>query len=352
MRIKILLILFVSIFGVLSLKGQTPDTIRICKDIRNIVFSIRTITGNAIAWQWTLTGTSFSGKLNDSVCGPVPYNTVGVFSATCLVTYSNAKDSLHKFNIKVFDGKVQMPNLRDTVICGAVSLTLDAGNTANSYVNYRWMPGGQTTRTININAPGIYGANVFTLDDFSYKCTNCVACDSLTKQITITRGAKATVDLGPDRFICGDNPAILFAGAGFTDYTWQPNNEKTQSISVLISGYYSVSVTNSDGCRGYDEIFIKDSCPMYIFTPNAITMDGNALNEVFNWAGNMKMKTFHLEVFDRWGERMFQTEDAMKGWDGTYANEPVIQGVYWYLIKCVDTNDIRHFLKGTITVLR
>ena len=110
MRTKILLILFFSIYGVLSLKAQTPDTIRICKDIRNIVFSIKTITGNAIAWQWTLTGTSFSGKLNDSVCGPVPYNTVGVFTATCLVTYSNAKDSLHKFTIKVFDGKVQKPS--------------------------------------------------------------------------------------------------------------------------------------------------------------------------------------------------------------------------------------------------
>jgi len=86
MRTKLLLILFFLFFGGLQLNAQTPDTITICKDIRNIVFSIKTITGNAIAWQWTLTGTSFVGKLTDSVCGPVPYNTIGVYTANCKVS--------------------------------------------------------------------------------------------------------------------------------------------------------------------------------------------------------------------------------------------------------------------------
>lgn len=352
MRIKLLLILFFSIFWGVNSNARAQDTITICKDVRNIVFSIKTITGNAIAWQWTLTGTSFSGKLNDSVCGPVPYNTIGVFTATCKVSYSNMKDSTHRFIIKVFDGKVQMPPLKDTVLCGPVNLTLDAGNAANSAVKYKWMPGGQTTQTININSPGAYGVSVFIIDDFSYKCTNCVACDSQTKQITVTRGAKATVDLGPDRFICGDNPAILDAGPGYINYAWQPNSETSQTISVLMSGDYSVTVTNSDGCSASDQIHLKDSCPMYIFTPNAITIDGDGLNDIFNWAGNMRMKTFRLEVFNRWGEKMFQTEDPKKGWNGIYQNQPVIQGVYWYLIECKDTNEEKHFLKGTITVLR
>ncbi len=352
MRTKLLLILFFSTFGGLRLNAQTPDTITICKDIRNIVFSIKTITGNAIAWQWTLTGTSFSGKLTDSVCGPVPYNTIGVYTANCKVSYNNAKDSVHKFIIKVFDGKVQMPSLRDTALCGPVNLTLDAGNATNSLVRYKWIPSGQTTRNITINLPGTYGVSVFIIDDFSYKCTNCVACDSQTKLITVTRGAKATVDLGPDRFICGDNPAILDAGPGYSSYLWLPNNETSQSISVLTSGDYSVTVINSDGCSASDQINLKDSCPMYIFVPNVISADKNGSNDIFTWGGNIKIKTYRLEIFNRWGEKMFETEDPTKGWDGSYKKELVIQGVYWYQIECKDTNDEKHFLKGTITVLR
>ena len=346
-----ILIFYIILFGFNS-KIHAQDTITICKDVRRITFFIKTISGNATSWQWTLTGTSFSGKLTDSICGPVPYNTIGIYPATCLVTYNNAKDSLHKFIVKVFDGKVQLPPLRDTVLCGPVSLTLDAGNANNALVKYKWIPNAQTTKTIAISAPGSYGVSVFTLDDFSYKCTNCVACDSQTKMITVKRGANATVNLGPDRFICGNNAAILDAGSGYTNYEWKPNNEISQSISVLNSGYYSVNVTNSDGCTAWDDITLRDSCPMFIFAPNAISADNNGSNDMFLWGGNIKIKTYKLEIFNRWGEKLFETTDATKAWNGSYKNELVFEGVYWYLIDCRDTNDTRHFLKGTVTVLR
>lgn len=54
----------------------------------------------------------------------------------------------------------------ETPPCGPVNLTLDAGNATNPLVNYKWMPGGQTTRNININLPGAYGVSVFIVDDF------------------------------------------------------------------------------------------------------------------------------------------------------------------------------------------
>ncbi len=333
-------------------ENSSQDTITICKDIRNIVFSIKTITGNAIAWKWTLTGTSFAGKTDDSICGPVPYNTVGIYLATCLVTFSGGKDSLNKFIIRVFDGKVQVPSMNDSVFCGSINLTLDAQNSSNPIAKYQWTPSGQKTRTINVTSAGIYGVSVYTVDDYSYQCTNCYACDSQSRQVNIALGAKASVNLGPDKFICGDNAVTLDAGAGYTSYSWQPNNETSQTISVLISGLYSVTVTNSDGCSASDQIFLKDSCPSYIFIPNAFTPDGNSINDIFNWAGNMRLKTFHLEIYNRWGQNIYQTDDAAKGWDGYYQNKPSPQGVYIYLLECRDTNGFRHHLKGTFTLLR
>ncbi|MCX6188730.1 MAG: gliding motility-associated C-terminal domain-containing protein [Bacteroidetes bacterium] len=343
---------------VLALPGKTfnrtkiLDTITICKDIRNIIFSIKTLTGNAIAWKWTFTGTSFAGVTNDSICGPVPYNTIGTYLATCLVTFSGGKDSLHTFVIRVFDGKVQAPLLHDSIFCGPINITLDGQNASNAIAKYRWVPSGQTSRTINVTSAGTYGVSVYTVDDYSYKCTNCLACDSQTSQVNIILGAKATVNLGPDRFICGDNAVILDAGPGYTTYLWQPNSETSQSIAVLHGGTYSVSVTNADGCTASDQIFLKDSCPAYIFIPNAFSPDGNAKNDVFNWAGNMKISTFHMEIFNRWGQNIFKTDDQNQGWDGFYNNQPAMEGVYIYLLECRDFNGFRHHLKGTFSLLR
>lgn len=337
------------LLATVTLKAQ--DTITICKDVRNITFSIFTTQGKAVAWNWTLFGGSYSGTKTDSFCGPVAYNTIGTYSAECLVTFSTGKDSLHRFIVKVFDGTVKPIPLSDTTICGAVNLTLDAGNTGNPIIKYRWA-GGQTTRQLTVNQPGVYTVSVFTVDDYSYKCVGCRACDSVTKSATVKLGAKPAVSLGPDRFICNDNPVTLDAGTDGITYLWTPTGETTQTISTAISGTYAVTVTNADGCKSTDQIFLKDSCPMYIFLPDAFTPDGNNINDSFIWKGNIKMKTYSLVIYNRWGQKMFESKDPSKAWDGYYKKKPCQEGVYAYLLECVDTREERHVLKGNLTLLR
>lgn len=332
--------------------SRAQDTITICKDVRNIIFTIYTTQGTAVAWQWTLNGGTYSGSLTDSTCGPVAYPTVGIYSATCNVTFSTGSDSLHRFIIKVFDGTVQPITLRDTTICGNVNLTLDAGNAGNPIARFKWQPGGQTSRQININQPGTYSVSVFTVDDYSYNCPGCVACDSAVASANVRLGVKPSVNLGPDRFICNDNPVTLDAGGDGISYLWTPGGETTQSITTAISGTYGVSVTNSDGCTSTDQIFLKDSCPMYLFLPDAFSPDDNNLNDIFIWKGNMKMKNYKLVIYNRWGEKVFETEDPAKGWDGIYQGKHCQESVFVYLINCVDTREEKHVYKGVITLLK
>lgn len=334
----------------LPLQGQ--DTITICKDVRNITFTIFTTEGKAVAWNWTLVGGVHTGSKTDSSCGPVGYNTVGIFSANCKVTFSTGKDSTHRFIIKVFDGKVQPIPLRDTTICGNVNLLLDAGNAENPIVKYKWLSNGSSNRTLSVNQAGNYGVSVYTVDDYSYNCQGCVACDSLTAFSNVRLGTRPQVNLGPDRFICNDNPVQLDAGSDGNSYLWTPTGETTQVISTAISGTYSVTVRNTDGCTASDQIFLKDSCPMYIFLPTAFTPDANGLNDNFIWKGNMKMKTYNFSIYNRWGEKLFDTTDPTKAWDGTFMDNPCHMGVYVYLLECVDTQENRHVLKDNFTLLR
>lgn len=341
--------IFLMVFTPFSLKGQ--DTITICKDVRNITFTIFTQTGNAVAWQWTLIGGVHTGSKTDSSCGPVSYPNVGIFEANCRVTFSTGKDSLHRFIIKAFDGTVKPIPLRDTTICGNVNLTLDAGNAGNPIAKYLWTPGNQRTQSINVNTPGTYGVSVYTVDDYSYNCNGCVACDSVYQQAVVKLGARPVVDLGPDRLICNDFAVTLDAGDDGTEYTWS-NGETGRTISTSIAGTYTVSVKNADGCVASDVINLKDSCPMYIFMPDAFTPDANNLNDALKWVGNMKMTKFSMKIYNRWGQKVFETKDPLAAWDGFYKGKEAPEGVYAYLIECIDTNAIRHVLKGNITLLR
>lgn len=345
------LLLGVLLAGIHMANAQT--TLNICT-VRNLILTIYTVSGKAVAWQWSLPGATYSGPLNDSFVSGVKYNTPGNYTATCKVTFSTGKDSNNVFIINAFDGTVQPIPLRDTVICGNVNLTLDAGNATQTIARYKWTPGAQTTRTINVTSPQTYGVSVYTTDDYSYApgCVGCNACDSAFKQAVVTLGAPATVDLGPNRFICNDNPITLDAGSGYTSYLWTPGNETSQTITIAAGGTYGVTVENADGCRASDIVTFRDSCPMLIFMPNAFTPDENGLNDILIWKGNMKMKNYQLKIYNRWGQKMFDTEDPTKGWDGKYQGKNAIEGVYTYLLECVDTNENRHVLKGNISLLR
>jgi hypothetical protein len=64
-------------------------------------------------------------------------------------------------------------------------------------------------------------------------------------------------------------------------------------------------------------------------------------------------KTFHMQVFNRWGMKVFESNDMNKGWDGfDNKGNAWATGTYMVLVVVVDTEDIRHVEKGTIVLLR
>ncbi|MBI4645412.1 MAG: gliding motility-associated C-terminal domain-containing protein [Bacteroidia bacterium] len=91
-------------------------------------------------------------------------------------------------------------------------------------------------------AAGTYTLNVS--DD-----NNCPG----TVNVTITQPAPVSVNLGNNITICSNQTAVLNAGAGFTSYSWN-NGATTQTITVSAGGQYSVTVTNSSGCTGTDQV--------------------------------------------------------------------------------------------------
>jgi gliding motility-associated-like protein len=88
-----------------------------------------------------------------------------------------------------------------------------------------------------------------------------------------------------------------------------------------------------------------------VFIPNAFTPNENNKNEVFlPYTGGLK--TFQLAVYNRWGERVFESSDPSIGWDGTVNGKMAMEGVYVYDFRYSDFKDRKYQNTGTLHLIR
>ena len=60
-----------------------------------------------------------------------------------------------------------------------------------------------------------------------------------------------------------------------------------------------------------------------------------------------------IEIWNRWGQLVFSSEDATKGWDGNYQGSPAQTGVYAYVVNYVTTAEVEEkVIKGNVTLIR
>ncbi len=124
---------------------------------------------------------------------------------------------------------------------------------------------------------------------------------------------------------------ILEAGYGAESYYWN-TGETTETITIDSMGNYIVEVTSYENCKSIDAVQILwAGTPFYL--PNAFTPNGDGLNDNFAPIPRYDyVNKYHLSIYNRWGQRIYETTDINKGWDGTYKGSPCMLGAYVYRI--------------------
>ena len=159
-----------------------------------------------------------------------------------------------------------------------------------------------------------------------------------------------------DTIVCNGGSVTLIASAiGSTNYLWSTG---TTSNSVTVSPFatttYTVIVSN--GICMSDTVYKTVTvCPDYIFlVPNSFTPNGDGLNDIFLPQVGLPPNEYLLIIFDRWGNKIFETKDYKKGWDGKVKNTNTIaqEDVYVWMVKLSDFNRQQHDYYGRITLLR
>jgi gliding motility-associated-like protein len=132
-------------------------------------------------------------------------------------------------------------------------------------------------------------------------------------------------------------------------------NTTNPTHSFADTGTYKVSlvVTNNYGCMDtmYTYFYINDDFTFYI--PNSFTPNRDMKNDVWNVKGR-GIKEYKLEIYNRWGQMIYDTADITEGWNGRLrnSNEIVQNGTYTYKIYVFDKNNQEHYYMGHVNLIR
>jgi len=150
---------------------------------------------------------------------------------------------------------------------------------------------------------------------------------------------------------------IVHGGTGPYTYSWSPNNDINCATcaSIIVTGsgkdtlVYSLTTHDHNGCIAVTNLLvISKPCIDNTLIPNIFTPNGDGKNDVFFIPGVCPDDNYSLQIFDRWGNILFSTQQRNNVWDGKVANgENATDGVYFFIVNLSKTS-----YKGFVNLVR
>ncbi|MCX7697523.1 MAG: gliding motility-associated C-terminal domain-containing protein [Bacteroidales bacterium] len=139
-----------------------------------------------------------------------------------------------------------------------------------------------------------------------------------------------------------------------TDYLLNPNSPNTTATPPHTITYY-IKIDDGEGCI-YDDsvtiVVLEVFCyEPYIFIPNAFTPNSDGKNDVL-YVRSKYIDRMYFAIFDRWGEKVFETTNPLEGWDGTYKGKLLEPQVFDYYLEVECFGGQKFRKKGNITLIR
>jgi gliding motility-associated-like protein len=245
-------------------------------------------------------------------------------------------------------------------ICG----TGDANFSVQSAtgLSYQWQSGlGYTWDDVS-DGGGVSGSHTNTLmvshvtaalNNMEYRCrvTNS-CCTALSAPALLVVASLPDPVLKTNTGVldlCGSTGIILATDSLYRDYLWD-DNSKNQTLQVTKPGTYWLEVTDSNNCKGRDSINILP-CEK-VFFPNAFTPNNDGINDVFKATIFGAVANYKLNIYNRFGQLIFQTSDTARGWDGTLSGVPQPEDVYVWICLYQLSGTKSDEKSGTVMLIR
>ena len=323
---------------------------------------------NIASWDWDFGDGGTSNAQNPTYV----YTAAGSFNATLTVTSNNG--CTHQVTLPVFVS--EGPNVSFTGVnldgCSPVCFELTSTSTSTS---------GIADLTWNISNGATYNGNV--VGDCFENNTGSTVSLGVELIVTNTEGCSNS-HYEPDFINIYHNPVayftytptdpdIMFSEVDFinsslnaTNFIWNieghgTSNDHSPSVDFgEIADQYNVELIaiTENGCTDTVTSIVNVLDRIIFYVPNTFTPDFDDYNQFFTpiFTSGFDPLDYNLLIYNRWGEVIFESNDASIGWDGTYgasSDKIVRDGTYIWKIEFKETmTDKRHVHTGHVNLLR
>ena len=234
----------------------------------------------------------------------------------------------------------------DTLICPGTEATL----TASGADSYSWSPAETVTD------PTEATTTVFPDENTTYTVTGTLASCVNTAETTVEI-QEPTADAGADTTIYLGEFASLDADGG-VEYSWSPSTGLSETdienptASPDFTTTYTVTVTTAIGCEFTDQVTVTVSSDAMVGVPTAFSPNSDGVNDGFTIIVRGQVATWLLQVYNRWGQLVFETDNYAAAWNGTFEGSEQPLGSYVYVLNYKDMNGESFVQQGNFTLVR
>ena len=337
--------------NILSDSNYVLPTLTICKGSSTPIG----LAGNdpSLTYNWQPT----TGLSNPNVANP----TASPAQTTIyLLVASNTQcaDSIYQ-TVLVVDDSIFTND--DTLVCPSSPIQLFADNTGPSdSMRYEWQPTSNIISGANTATPivSVTGSTTFTVIGTSEH--GCKYYDTVVVS-TFPAAVQLNAYANPDTISYGDTTQLFADTAFVSSYAWR--DDTTLSATDVLQPYafprntttYYITASDFIGCAKTDTVTVyvlRTPCAeSNIFIPNGFSPNGDGKNDILYVRGNNITKVLFI-VYDRWGQKVFESTDLAIGWDGVFKGKKLDPAVFAYYVEGECEGGQQFIKKGNVTLFR
>jgi gliding motility-associated-like protein len=112
-----------------------------------------------------------------------------------------------------------------------------------------------------------------------------------------------------------------------------------------------VYVTGGNGCSNVDSVIVEVQLADVIAVPNAFSPNNDGFNDFFKVLGP-GIESMNIVVYNRYGQKVFESGSQEKTWDGSYKGKNLDTGVFAWYLEYKLVNGLTGIQKGNVTLIR
>lgn len=352
----------ITVYEPLSVSFTHADSLCI---LNNSVNFVGNVSGPSITqYSWNFGSFATPQTATTESVNNVVYSQAGLHNVTLTASFLNCSETETSTIFLYHEPTIEF-GVNDALRCAPSTAYFTSNCTADTEILYFWDFGdGGTSNDENpihvyLN-PGQYSVTLKIIT-----VAGCLDTLTMTKIGLIIVHPNPVADFTIDKNqtdIC--NSEIQFfnhsQGALTYLYDFDDANDATSSEENPVYSYVSdgqhvpiLIVENEFGCKdtARTTLFIDPFSP---YIPNTFTPDGNEFNNEFHAVLALEAVSWKMEIFNRWGARVFETLDQNDYWDGTYNGLAAVEGVYIYKVTYTPCGIVQNeqIITGHVSLLR